>query len=121
MIKTLIIGASPHSWRFSYKAAQLLASMDLPFEQLGKSAGTAAGKLIDTEPKPYEDIHTVTLYLRPEIQREVEAYILDLRPARVIFNPGSENPYFGQKLKDAGIEVVEACTLVMLRAGQYID
>jgi uncharacterized protein len=37
----------------------------------------------------------------------------------VVFNPGTENPDFEQKLEEAGIEALEACTLVMLRTGQY--
>ena len=45
--------------------------------------------------------------------------IIGLKPRRVIFNPGAENSELAQKLKDAGIEVVEACTLVMLRTEQY--
>jgi hypothetical protein len=45
--------------------------------------------------------------------------ILKLKPRRVIFNPGSENADLAQKLQNAGIEIVEACTLVMLRTGQF--
>jgi len=37
----------------------------------------------------------------------------------VIFNPGAENPELSTMLKEAGIEPVEACTLVMLNTGQY--
>jgi hypothetical protein len=42
-----------------------------------------------------------------------------LKPARVIFNPGTENQEFAQQLEAQGIETIEACTLVMLRTGQY--
>ena len=45
--------------------------------------------------------------------------ILNLKPRRVIFNPGSENYALVTKLKEAGIEVVQACTLVMLRTEQF--
>ncbi|MCB0835104.1 MAG: CoA-binding protein, partial [Bacteroidetes bacterium] len=36
-----------------------------------------------------------------------------------IFNPGSENKELADILRDHNIEVVEACTLVMLSTGQY--
>jgi hypothetical protein len=46
-------------------------------------------------------------------------YILSLKPKRIIFNPGAENPEFAQMASKNGIEVVEACTLVMLSIGNY--
>jgi hypothetical protein len=46
-------------------------------------------------------------------------YLIGLGPKRIIFNPGTENPDFFSKAKAAGIEVLEACTLVMLTTGQF--
>jgi len=37
----------------------------------------------------------------------------------VIFNPGTENPDEYEGLRAAGIEPTEACTLVLLRTGQF--
>jgi hypothetical protein len=34
-------------------------------------------------------------------------------------NPGAENYALAEKAENAGIEVVEGCTLVMLQAGQF--
>ena len=45
--------------------------------------------------------------------------ITDLKPRRVIFNPGTENPELYSLLKKHDIEVVIACTLVLLSTGQY--
>jgi hypothetical protein len=42
-----------------------------------------------------------------------------LQPKRVIFNPGTENPALMQQLAADGMEVEEACTLVMLHTGQF--
>jgi hypothetical protein len=42
-----------------------------------------------------------------------------MKPGRVIFNPGTENPELMEMLDAAGIPYLEACTLVMLRAGQF--
>ena len=45
--------------------------------------------------------------------------LIAARPARVIFNPGTENPELEEKLAAAGIATVRACTLVLLRTGQF--
>jgi hypothetical protein len=45
--------------------------------------------------------------------------IIELSPSRVIFNPGTENPGAHDRLEAKGIEVVEACTLVLLRRDQF--
>jgi hypothetical protein len=44
---------------------------------------------------------------------------MGLMPQRVIFNPGTENPEFIEKLESAGIYPEIACTLVLLATGQY--
>ena len=66
-----------------------------------------------------ENIDTVTMYIGVRHQPEWYDYIVSLKAARVIFNPGTENPEFIQRLTDSGSEALEACTLVMLRSGQY--
>jgi hypothetical protein len=51
-------------------------------------------------------------------QRDYYNYIIEARPKRVIFNPGTENPEFYQlELNDIKAEV--ACTLVLLSTNQY--
>ena len=40
-------------------------------------------------------------------------------PRRIIFNPGAENEELAAAAREAGIEVVEGCTLVMLRTGTF--
>ena len=66
-----------------------------------------------------EGIDTITMYMRDSRQNEHEDYLLSLQPRRIIFNPGAENSSLAPKARELGIEVVEACTLVMLRTGQY--
>lgn len=74
---------------------------------------------VETEKKLFSEIDTVTLYLNPERQKEYYDYIVSLQPRRVIFNPGTENVEFIEVLKDNGIEVEIACTLVLLSTKQY--
>lgn len=40
-------------------------------------------------------------------------------PKRIIFNPGTENQTFEKMAEEKGIEVLNACTLVMLSIGNY--
>jgi len=61
----------------------------------------------------------VTMYIGPKNQPEHYAYILGLKPKRIIFNPGTENPELSALANIQGIETIEACTLVMLRTNQF--
>jgi predicted CoA-binding protein len=64
-------------------------------------------------------LDVVTLYLAPANQEKVAEEIIQTRPRRVIFNPGAENPAVAERLQGAGIEVLNACTLVLLKTGQF--
>ena len=66
-----------------------------------------------------ERIDTITLYLNPYNQAKVAEWMLSLRPRRVIFNPGTENPSLQRQFREQGAQVLEACTLVMLSTGSY--
>lgn len=74
---------------------------------------------IDTERKIYDNLDTVTLYLNPKNQKAHYDYLLELKPKRVIFNPGTENPELISLLRENGIESEIACTLVLLSMNQY--
>lgn len=119
MKKTLIMGASPNPSRYAYLAAQLLQEYGHPIVAFGKQSGTIGHQPITGEFPEHETFDTVTLYLNPVHQETFIQPILMLKPKRVIFNPGTENPAFEQLLRQSGIEPIEACTLVMLRTGQY--
>ena len=85
----------------------------------GNREGEINGVSITKDLKPYTDIDTITLYLNPTNQKPFYDYILNLNPRRVIFNPGTENRELQGKLKNAGIEYEEACTLVLLSINKY--
>jgi predicted CoA-binding protein len=68
---------------------------------------------------PFDKIDTLTMYVSAALSSPMTEAIIKLAPKRVIFNPGSENPTLQKMLSDKGIEVLEACTLVMLRTGQF--
>ncbi len=117
--KTLVIGASLKSERYSNIAINRLKNYNHDVKAYGLKAGEVAGVAIDTELLPYENINTVTLYLNPKRQEAYYDYIVGLKPNRVIFNPGTENPEFYSILKAHNIAFEVACTLVLLGTGQY--
>lgn len=117
--KTLIIGASDNPRRYAYLAAESLLANGHQIELLGIREGSIFGQTIDTEKKLFPEIDTVTLYLSPKNQSEYYDYILSLKPRRVIFNPGTENPDFIKQLNEKGISTEIACTLVLLSVHQY--
>lgn len=119
MKKTLVIGASTNPERYSFKAITMLREFNHPVVAIGLRQGEVAGVSFETEFIPFEDIDTVTLYLNPKRQEDYYAYILNLKPKRIVFNPGTENPDFYKKLDEQGISHIEACTLVLLRIGEY--
>ncbi|MCX2742332.1 CoA-binding protein [Mangrovivirga sp. M17] len=119
--KTVIIGATPNPARFAFKAADMFNGHEVPFVPVGIKKGEVFGESIrDLRQKPdIDDVHTVTMYIGTRHQDEWMDYIISLKPERIIFNPGTENYEFYKKAESAGIEPVEACTLVMLSTGQF--
>lgn len=115
-----ILGASPKTDRYAYQAFELLQEyghLPVPInpafpEILGKKCYPK----ISDAPGP---IDTVTLYLGEARSNPLVDEIIAARPRRIIMNPGAENFVLAEKAEAAGIEVVEGCTLVMLRTGQF--
>ena len=118
---TLVVGATDNPERYPYRAAELLQAKGVPFLPIGIKKGMVFGEeILDLRQMPaLEEIHTITLYLGPQNQTEWIDYLIGLGPKRIIFNPGTENPVFFSKAKAAGIDALEACTLVMLTTGQF--
>ena len=119
MKKTLVIGASLNPLRYSNIAMHKLVDKGHPVVAIGLRIGEVAGVEIIKNNKPIENINTVTLYLNPKRQIAFYNYIVSLKPKRVLFNPGTENPEFYNILNENSIEYEEACTLVLLSTNQY--
>ena len=117
--KTLVLGATTKPDRYAFKAVTMLVDKGHSVLAVGQNAGEVAGVKIQTKAIPLKNIDTVTLYLNPTRQRDYYNYIVEAKPKRVIFNPGTENPEFYQLLKLNDIKVEVACTLVLLTTNQY--
>ncbi|HAL91847.1 MAG TPA: CoA-binding protein [Verrucomicrobia bacterium] len=115
-----ILGASNKPERYSHQAVVLLAKKGhavFPIHPaLAEIEGHRVFKSLADVP---ESLDVVTMYVSPSHSTGMADAILAAKPSRVIFNPGTENPELEAKLADAGIEVVHACTLVLLRTGQF--
>lgn len=117
--KTLVFGASTKPERYSNKAMKMLKEYGHSIAAIGGRENEFDGTKILTGHPPLEGIDTITMYMGDARQTEHEDYLLSLHPRRIIFNPGAENISLAKKARNLNIEVIEACTLVMLRTGQY--
>jgi uncharacterized protein len=115
-----VLGASPKPDRYAYQALLLLREYGhrtLPVNPaFDEILGEKCYPRISDAPGP---IDTVTLYLGESRSNPLIDEIVSARPGRIIMNPGAENSALAAKAEEAGIEVVEGCTLVMLRTGQF--
>ena len=115
-----VLGASPNRDRYSNQAVRLLARYDyrpIPVNPGHKeSEGLACFPNLSAIGEP---LHTITLYLGPARSSALIAEIVAANPQRIIMNPGAENETLAEAASGAGIEVVEGCTLVMLKTGLF--
>ena len=117
--KTLVLGATPNSGRYAFRATTMLQANDIPVVPVGIRNGQIGGQDIIQGKPSVDDVETVTLYVGPARQPEYYDYLMDLAPKRIIFNPGTENPELMRLARENGIETEIACTLVLLSTGQY--
>jgi predicted CoA-binding protein len=116
----VVLGASPKPVRYSYQAVKLLADHGyrvIPVHP--KVARIDQVPVVHDLKRIQEPVHTLTLYVGDARSRDLIDDIVDLRPGRVIFNPGSESRRLELALRNAGIPFEHACTLVLLRTGQF--
>ncbi|HLU87439.1 MAG TPA: CoA-binding protein [Taishania sp.] len=119
MKPTLVMGATNKPDRYAYKAIMSLRNHGHEVIAFGRKSGQVADVAIETEWNPNWSVDTVTLYLNPTNQEPYMEQIIALKPKRVIFNPGTENPTFINQLQKHGIFPEVACTLVMLSIGNF--
>lgn len=115
-----VLGASANPERYSYKAVKLLMEHGHDVFPVHPSARPIDGiKCYACLDDIVEEIDTITVYLGQANSTPLIDDIIKMNPRRVILNPGAENPELKSECEAAGIEVIEACTLVMLRTGQF--
>lgn len=119
-MRVVVLGASPNRDRYANMAQRNL--MEAGHEVVPVNPGhteiegvPAVASLKEVE----GPVDTVTVYVGPARIGPLIDDIVALKPARVILNPGAESPELEASLDKHGIAYLEACTLVMLRTGQF--
>lgn len=116
---TLVLGATPNPDRYAHKATVMLTEYGHPVVPFGIKRGSIGDLEILNKWPGSADVHTVTLYINAKIQESFYAQIIALKPKRIIFNPGTENPKLADMATEQGIEALDACTLVMLKTNHF--
>ncbi len=117
---TLVLGASPKPERYSNRAVRTLKNNHIPVIAIGRRDYDHDGlKILKGIPRDIGPVHTISLYLSADNQKEYYDQILSLHPIRVIFNPGAANPEFENILEKENIEVVTDCMLAMMACRQF--
>jgi len=119
-----VLGASPKRDRYANLALHRLKDAGHRVLSVNPTYDVIEGdpalpSVRDASEAAPEGLNTITVYVSPEHLETVADDLVAARPARVIFNPGSENPRVQNRLDAAGIPWIEACTLVLLSTGQF--
>lgn len=116
----VVVGASHNADRASNQAVTLLLDRGNPVYPIHPKVEEIHGlkvlRDISEVPAP---IDTLTLYLSEQNSNALAEDILSANPRRIIFNPGAENPALMKRASENGIEVENACSLVLMRTGQF--
>lgn len=114
-----VIGASENTHSYSNQAVRLLKKKGFDIIAVGKQPGKIEDVNIQTQLEESIKIDTITLYLSPQNQKNYYDIITKIKPNKVIFNPGAENPEFQQILTQNHIPYENACSLVLLNLNQF--
>jgi predicted CoA-binding protein len=118
--RVVVLGASANPARMSYQAVKELREAGHEVLPVHPALSSLLGADVLTDLEEVRgEVDTLTLYVNSTRSAGLADKILNLSAKRVIFNPGAENAELMKKLEAAGVECLEACTLVMLRTGDF--
>jgi len=121
-MNVVILGASSKPERYSYKAMKALQEEGYKIFPVNPALNEIENiKVFRSISEIKEPIHTITIYLGPERSTKLADEILASKPKRVIFNPGAENKELSEMLQKNGIEILNACTLILLKTKAFYD
>lgn len=121
MAVVAVIGASNDPSRYSYKAMKMLEDYGHTAIPVNPKEELICGKKVvhDLKNLTSMNVDTLTFYVKGSISDKYLEDIISVAPRRVIFNPGAENDSLAKSLSHHNIDVEYACTLVLLRTGQF--
>ncbi len=116
----VVLGASNKPHRYANKAIRMLVEYGyhvIPVHpKLENIEGLVVKHKLENIQQP---VDTLTLYVGPERSAAMIEGIVQLKPARVILNPGTESDSLELALLHAEIPFVKDCTLLMLEHGRF--
>lgn len=118
----VVLGASDKAERYSNQAVRLLLEHGHRVIPVHPALKLIEGLPVVTDLgdlSSEHEIDTLTVYVSASVSANLQDAILSLNPRRVIFNPGAENAELSAQLQAVDVPVEEACTLVLLRTGQF--
>ena len=120
----VILGASANAGRYSNQALHLLQSYGHSTFPVNPGLDEIDGQpcyrnLAAASSEAEGEVDTLTMYVNAKRSSQLADQISAISPRRVIFNPGAENPELAETLRKLGCEVLNACTLVLLRTNQF--
>jgi predicted CoA-binding protein len=119
-MRVLIIGASKKAERYSNMAMKRLIDKNHEVVLFNPALDEIDGHPVINSLLPAQaGVDTVTLYVGPTHLEPMIDDIIAWAPRRIISNPGTESILMAERARKAGIEYLEACTLVLLSTGQF--
>ncbi len=119
-MRVLVVGASRKPERYSYLAMKRLLEKKHEVVLFHPSVEEIEGHPVVNSLKNVESpLDTITLYVGTTRVEQMADDLIACSPRRIISNPGTESEVLKSKAIDAGIEYIEACTLVMLSTDQF--
>ncbi len=116
----VVLGASPKPERYSNQAVVALLRHGYEVIPVHPAVSEIEGlDAVSSLDAISVQVDTVTVYVGPDRSAQMLDALCGLSPRRVIFNPGAENKQLASALEASGIDVEEACTLVLLASGQF--
>ena len=120
MQRVAILGASSKKTRYSRKAQELLVENGYDVVPISRGEESVLGvKSYHTVGEVQGKIDTLTIYVNPKHLAGYVDEIVHSDIRRVIFNPGTETESLEKQIQDSGKVVLKACTLVLLKTGQF--
>ena len=115
-----VVGASSNPYRYSNRAVLELLQNGHEVLPIHPTETDICGLKVKSGVNEIsQNVDTFTIYVNPDHLPAIEPYITAIKPARVIFNPGTEHPEIMERFSENGIQVIKSCTLIMLATKQF--
>lgn len=118
--QVVVLGASNKPHRYAYKALKMLQEYGYHVLPVHPKLETIDGLVVKHNLSQISTpVDTLTLYIGPQRIAPLIEEIINLNPARVILNPGTESNELELALVHNDIPFVKDCTLLMLEHGRF--